>query len=66
MVRSTLKDFVEHIDQKIFLRIHRSYSVNINLIDYIFPAELSIQGFKVPIGKSYKEALYKALGIQER
>ena len=65
LVRSTLNDFAEHIDQKFFLRIHRSYSVNINLIDDIFPTEISIQGFKIPIGKSYKEELYKALGIKE-
>jgi len=65
MVRSTLNDFVEHIDHKTFLRIHRSYSVNINMIDDIFPTEISIQGLKLPLGKSYKEELFKALGIKE-
>lgn len=63
MVRSTLNDFIEQIDQKAFIRVHRSYSVNISLIEDIFPTELTIQGVKIPMGKSYKEELFKALGI---
>jgi len=65
MVRSTLNDFIEQIDQKIFVRIHRSYSVNINMIDDIFPTEISVAGIKIPIGKSFREELLKALGIED-
>ena len=65
MVRSTLNDFTEQIDQNIFIRVHRSYSVNINMIDDIFPAEISIAGIKIPIGRSFREELFKALGIKE-
>lgn len=65
MVRSTLNDFITQLDPKTFLRIHRSYSVNIHLVDDIFPTELSVSGNKIPIGKSYREELFKALGIKE-
>ena len=65
MIRSTLNDFIELLDQKTFIRIHRSYSVNINLLDDIFPTEVSVEGIKIPIGKSYREELLKALGIKE-
>jgi len=65
MVRSTLNDFIEQLDQKMFIRIHRSYSVNINLVDDIFPTEVSVEGIKIPIGKSFREELFKALGIKE-
>lgn len=65
MVRSTLNDFIEQLDPKIFIRIHRSYSVNVNLVQDIFPTEASIQGIKIPIGKSYREDLLKMLGIKE-
>jgi len=65
MVRSTLNDFIEQLDTRKFIRIHRSYSVNINLIDDVFPTEVSINGTKIPIGKSYREELFKALGINE-
>jgi len=65
MVRSTLNDFITQLDPKTFIRIHRSYSVNVHLIDDIFPTELSINGIKIPIGKSYREELFHALGIKE-
>ena len=65
MVRSTLNDFIAQLDLKTFIRIHRSYSVNIHLVDDIFPTEVSISGNKIPIGKSYREELFKVLGIKE-
>ena len=65
MVRSTLNDFIAKIDTQTFIRIHRCYSVNINLIDNVFPAEVSLNGIKIPVGKSYREPLFKALGIKE-
>ena len=65
VVRSTLNDFIEQLDVQKFIRIHRSYSVNINLIDDVFPTEVSVSGTKIPIGKSYREELFKALGIKE-
>jgi len=63
MVRSTLNDFIEQIGEKSFIRVHRSYSVNIHLIDDIFPTEISVAGVKIPIGKSFRDPLFKALGI---
>lgn len=65
MVRSTLNDFTDQLDPQTFIRIHRSYSVNISMVDDIFPTELSIQSTKIPIGKSYREELFKTLGIKE-
>jgi DNA-binding LytR/AlgR family response regulator len=65
MVRSTLNDFVTQLDLSTFVRVHRSYSVNIHLIDDISPVEVSMNGVKVPVGKSYREDLLKALGIHE-
>ena len=65
MMRSTLNDFMERLDPNIFIRIHRSHSVNINYVDSIFPTELTIQATKIPIGKSYKEELFMRLGLNE-
>jgi len=65
MVRSTLNDFMAQLDLKNFIRVHRSYSVNIHLIDDISPTEISVNGVKVPMGRSYREDLLKALGISE-
>lgn len=65
MIRSTLNDFTSQVDPKIFIRVHRSYSVNSNKIEDIFPTEVAVQGIKIPIGKSYREQLFKILGIKE-
>ena len=65
MVRSTLNDFIEQLNPEMFIRIHRSYSVNIGLVEDVFPTEVSVNGIKVPVGKSYKEDLFRALGINE-
>ncbi|MBE7173010.1 MAG: response regulator [Williamsia sp.] len=64
MVRSTLNDIAEQIDQPIFIRVHRSYAVNVKELDEITPAEITISGAKIPIGKSYKEELFRILGIK--
>lgn len=65
IIRSTLNDFIEQVDQKIFIRVHRSYSVNINKIEDIFPTEISVQGVKIPTGKSYREEIFRVLGIND-
>jgi len=65
MVRSTLNDFVTQLDLSTFVRVHRSYSVNIHHIDDISPVEVSMNGARIPVGKSYREDLLKALGIRE-
>jgi DNA-binding LytR/AlgR family response regulator len=65
MVRSTLNDFIAQLDTQTFIRIHRSYSVNIHLVDDVFPMEVSVNGIKIPVGKSYRKNLFKALGINE-
>jgi DNA-binding LytR/AlgR family response regulator len=64
MVRSTINDFMAQLDPGRFLRIHRRFSVNAHFIEDIFPGELSLQSIKLPIGKSYKEELFKVLGIK--
>lgn len=63
MVRSTINDFIELLDPAVFVRVHRRFSVNINLIEDIFPTEISVKGIKVPIGKSHREELLRVVGI---
>jgi DNA-binding LytR/AlgR family response regulator len=64
MIRSTLNEFIAQVDPALFIRVHRSYSVNISKIEDIFPTELSLPGVKIPISKSYRDDLFKALGIK--
>lgn len=64
MVRSTIGDFMDRLEAKRFVRIHRRFSVNIHFIEDVFPNELALQGQKLPIGKSYREELLTLLGIK--
>lgn len=64
-VRASLNEFSANLDPNTFIRIHRSYSVNIHQVDDIFPTEVSVNGAKIPIGKSYRDDFLKALGISE-
>lgn len=52
--RSNLKDFLEQLDSD-FIRIHRSFVVNKNRIDYKTKASVFVQGREIPISKSYKD-----------
>lgn len=63
-VRSGINDFLEQLDSQRFLRIHRRYVVNTHLIADIFPTELILSDVKLPIGKSYRDKLLRALGIE--
>lgn len=63
MVRSTINDFMDQLEPGRFVRIHRRFAVNTHFIEDVFPNELSAHGEKLPIGKSYRGEVLRALGI---
>jgi DNA-binding LytR/AlgR family response regulator len=65
LVRSTLDDFINQLDAGLFFRVHRGYAVNTSLIDGVYPAEISVSGVKIPVGRTYKELLREKLGLSE-
>jgi DNA-binding LytR/AlgR family response regulator len=65
LIRSTLDDFINQLDTDIFLRVHRGFAVNVSLIDGVFPAEVSVGGIKIPVGRTYKEHLREKLGLSD-
>jgi DNA-binding LytR/AlgR family response regulator len=60
---STLKNLEEKLSGYTFLKVHRSYIVNINKIDDIRGNTIYLQGNQIPIGKGHKEDLVKRLNI---
>ena len=56
----TLKELAEKLPPN-FIRIHRSYIVNLKYLDSISPDEISVQGLNIPIGSKYKTALKDAV-----
>jgi len=59
----TLKTVSEKLNDKNFVRVHRSYIINIHKIDSLFEGYVFIANRKIPIGKSYKESLMNSISL---
>ena len=55
LIRCTLAKAVERMKQDYFVRVHRSYSININMVDSFTEHEITISEIKIPIGRNYKD-----------
>lgn len=54
----------ESLPRQQFLRIHRSFIVNLDRIDAYTATDVEISKFKVPIGRNYKADVMKVLSKQ--
>ena len=57
----TLKDMDEKLPNKHFLRVHRSFIINLSQIDEIATSHIVIAKKAIPVSKSLKEELLKRL-----
>ena len=60
VVRLTMKSLMEKLNEKEFLRVHRSYIISVKHVESIKQKMISIAGEEIPVGKNYEENL-KAL-----
>jgi DNA-binding LytR/AlgR family response regulator len=60
VVRLTMKALMEKLNEKEFIRVHRSYIVPVNRIESFKQKMITIAGEEIPVGKNYEESL-KAL-----
>ncbi|MES2455345.1 MAG: LytTR family DNA-binding domain-containing protein [Bacteroidota bacterium] len=58
-----MKNIEETLPKQDFIRIHKSYLINIHQIDYLERARIIINKEYLPIGESYKEAVKQKLGL---
>ena len=61
IVKSTLSDFESGLPQNQFLRVHRSYIVNVNQVTAHTSKDIEISEIEIPIGVSYKQIVYETL-----
>ncbi len=61
IVRKTIKMIEEELPQQSFIRIHKSYIVNINSIKSLVGNQIQISDQKLPIGKSYRLMVKKQI-----
>jgi DNA-binding LytR/AlgR family response regulator len=59
----TISNFEEQLPASMFVRIHRSYIININCITLIEGNRVFVNNIELPIGSSYKEQFLKTLKI---
>lgn len=62
-LRNILKEFEELLPHDLFIRIHKSYIINVNEINTISPKEVTVVEEKVPVGRTYYQKLIN--GIQK-
>lgn len=58
-----LKIFEATLPENLFIRVHRSYIINISKLTSIKGNIIEISHYEIPIGANYKEDLYSKLGI---
>ncbi len=63
LVRSSLQDYLIHFDPKYFFRIHRSYVINLEHIQSVNAEYVIINGFTLPVGKSFRDQLLGRLNL---
>ncbi len=61
LLTATLKVMQDKLPNSIFVRVHRSYIVNITRLDVVAESHVEINRKVIPLSKSYKEALLKHL-----
>ncbi|GAA4276373.1 LytR/AlgR family response regulator transcription factor [Aquimarina mytili] len=59
----TFRDIQSKLPDDQFLRVHRSYIVNVNSINSIQRSKIIIDGVRIPIGDSYKNDFLKRIGM---
>ncbi|MDN3666129.1 LytR/AlgR family response regulator transcription factor [Algibacter miyuki] len=60
---SSFKDILEKLPASKFIRVHKSYIVNIQHIKAIQKAKILVQDIRIPVGETYKETVMKRLGV---
>lgn len=61
LIVSSLNKLCEKMDQKQFVRIHRSFMINFSKIEVVTESSVELKGKILPIGKQYKEDLFRLM-----
>ncbi len=61
LIVSPLNNFCEKMESKYFLRVHRSFVVNIKKLDAVADSHLEINRKVIPVSKLYKEDLMNSI-----
>ena len=62
MVHGTLKNFLGQLPGHLFIRVHKSYAINLRKVSYIEGNLVKLGNDQVPVSLTYREGLFKLLG----
>jgi len=64
-IHSTMKEIERKLSDRRFMRVHRSYIVNLNSIESIKYSNITMEGLEkeIPVGGSYKESLANRINL---
>ena len=60
-VKTTLSEFISRLPEKRFLRVHRSFIVNIDQVTAHTHHDVELGDVEIPIGGSYKQKVLEVL-----
>ncbi|RPE00818.1 DNA-binding response regulator [Aureibaculum marinum] len=61
---SSFKDILEKLPTSEFIRVHRSYIINVNAIKALQKTKIVLDNnIRVPIGETFKDQVFKDLGV---
>jgi DNA-binding LytR/AlgR family response regulator len=63
MVHGTLKEYIEQLSSKQFVRIHKSYVIALGKVVYIEGNLVKLDEHKLPVSLSFKETLMEKLKV---
>jgi DNA-binding LytR/AlgR family response regulator len=63
LLSKNMREFCEHLDPKVFIRIHKFHTVNATKIDNLAGSEVIINNERLKIGKSYIKIFKERLNI---
>lgn len=62
VIRKSISEYEEELGNN-FLRVHKSYIININFIDKLESDNVCVKGIVIPVSRTHKEALNEAFKV---
>jgi len=63
LIRTSMQEYIETLGADKFVRVHRSYAINLDKIDKINTATLLVGTQEIPVSKNYRDVLMRMLNI---
>jgi DNA-binding LytR/AlgR family response regulator len=63
-INCSLLQFVKNAPEDLFMKVHRSYAVNLQHVNIITRTEIILPGHSIPLGREYARDLFARLKLK--